>query len=135
MWDKLYEMKAAFKPEVNGELDTQNFMKFDEVLYSLFLAIACFNLLFIFLIIVVVSWCANYWPEYFEFIISWILQLPQELAQDPPGRFVTIYFVHVLVLIFCSIPITFSLKSVCSNSWVVKDVDYFEFGTSNKNQN
>ena len=32
VWDKLYEMAAAFKPEVNGELDTQNFMKFDEVL-------------------------------------------------------------------------------------------------------
>lgn len=31
IWDKLYEMDAAFKPEVNGELDTQNFMKFDEV--------------------------------------------------------------------------------------------------------
>ncbi|KAI4377063.1 hypothetical protein MLD38_014752 [Melastoma candidum] len=30
-WNKLYEMEAAFKPEVNGELDTQNFMKFDEV--------------------------------------------------------------------------------------------------------
>ncbi|KAJ0091683.1 hypothetical protein Patl1_13842 [Pistacia atlantica] len=30
-WDKLYEMEASFKPEVNGELDTQNFMKFDEV--------------------------------------------------------------------------------------------------------
>ncbi|CAI9093739.1 OLC1v1029299C5 [Oldenlandia corymbosa var. corymbosa] len=30
-WDKLYEMEAAYKPEVNGELDTQNFMKFDEV--------------------------------------------------------------------------------------------------------
>ncbi|EPS57773.1 hypothetical protein M569_17044, partial [Genlisea aurea] len=30
-WDKLYEMEAAFKPEVNGELDTQNFMKFDEI--------------------------------------------------------------------------------------------------------
>lgn len=24
-------MEAAFKPQVNGELDTQNFMKFDEV--------------------------------------------------------------------------------------------------------
>lgn len=35
MWDKLYETEAAFKPEVNGELDTQNFMKFDEVLHSL----------------------------------------------------------------------------------------------------
>ena len=33
MWDQLYEMEAAFKPEVNGELDTQNFMKFDEVNY------------------------------------------------------------------------------------------------------
>lgn len=31
LWDKLYEMEAAFKPEVNGELDTQNFMKFDEL--------------------------------------------------------------------------------------------------------
>ncbi|KAK8679372.1 hypothetical protein V6N13_144827 [Hibiscus sabdariffa] len=30
-WDKLYEMDAAFKPHVEGELDTQNFMKFDEV--------------------------------------------------------------------------------------------------------
>lgn len=30
-WDKLYDMDAAFKPEVNGELDTQNFMQFDEV--------------------------------------------------------------------------------------------------------
>ncbi|KAL6556689.1 hypothetical protein OROGR_005977 [Orobanche gracilis] len=30
-WDKLYEMEAAFTPEVNGELDTQNFMKFDEL--------------------------------------------------------------------------------------------------------
>ncbi|KAK9142288.1 hypothetical protein Syun_011688 [Stephania yunnanensis] len=31
VWDKLYETEAAFKPEVNGELDTQNFMKFDEM--------------------------------------------------------------------------------------------------------
>ncbi|KAG9451801.1 hypothetical protein H6P81_004705 [Aristolochia fimbriata] len=31
VWDKLYEMEAAFKPEVNGELDTQNFLKFDDV--------------------------------------------------------------------------------------------------------
>ncbi|XP_057776188.1 uncharacterized protein LOC130995056 isoform X1 [Salvia miltiorrhiza] len=30
-WDKLYDMEAAFKPEVNGELDTRNFMKFDEL--------------------------------------------------------------------------------------------------------
>ncbi|KAL4579526.1 hypothetical protein LXL04_015676 [Taraxacum kok-saghyz] len=30
MWDQLYEMEAVFKPEVNGELDTQSFMKFDE---------------------------------------------------------------------------------------------------------
>ncbi|OEL22377.1 Serine/threonine-protein kinase 38-like [Dichanthelium oligosanthes] len=29
-WDKLYQMKAAFIPEVNGELDTQNFEKFEE---------------------------------------------------------------------------------------------------------
>ncbi|RZC68187.1 hypothetical protein C5167_031443 [Papaver somniferum] len=31
VWHKLYEMEAAFKPEINGELDTQNFLKFDEV--------------------------------------------------------------------------------------------------------
>ncbi|CAG7886441.1 unnamed protein product [Brassica rapa] len=31
VWEKLYEMDAAYKPEVNDELDTQNFMKFDEV--------------------------------------------------------------------------------------------------------
>lgn len=30
VWDKLYEMEAAFKPEVTGELDTQNFYQFDE---------------------------------------------------------------------------------------------------------
>ncbi|XP_020585041.1 serine/threonine-protein kinase tricorner isoform X2 [Phalaenopsis equestris] len=33
-WDKLYEMDAAFKPEVNSELDTQNFLKFDEMLLT-----------------------------------------------------------------------------------------------------
>ncbi|KAK4760067.1 hypothetical protein SAY87_023198 [Trapa incisa] len=30
-WEKLYEMDAAFKPKVDGELDTQNFTKYDEV--------------------------------------------------------------------------------------------------------
>ncbi|XP_068641054.1 uncharacterized protein [Aristolochia californica] len=30
-WDKLYEIEAAYKPVVNGELDTQNFEKFDDV--------------------------------------------------------------------------------------------------------
>ncbi|XP_061352908.1 uncharacterized protein LOC133297734 [Gastrolobium bilobum] len=30
-WDKLYQMKAAFIPEVNDELDTQNFEEFEEV--------------------------------------------------------------------------------------------------------
>ncbi|CAN0904712.1 Serine/threonine-protein kinase 38-like [Linum grandiflorum] len=29
-WDKLYQMRAAFIPEVNDELDTQNFEKFEE---------------------------------------------------------------------------------------------------------
>ncbi|KAL2463134.1 AGC kinase family protein [Forsythia ovata] len=29
-WNKLYQMKAAFSPEVNDELDTQNFEKFEE---------------------------------------------------------------------------------------------------------
>ncbi|CAL9098994.1 uncharacterized protein LOC135638811 isoform X1 [Musa acuminata AAA Group] len=29
-WEKLYQMEAAFKPEVNDELDTQNFEKFEE---------------------------------------------------------------------------------------------------------
>lgn len=30
-WDELYHIEAAFLPEVNGELDTQNFEKFEEV--------------------------------------------------------------------------------------------------------
>ncbi|GAB4852152.1 hypothetical protein Ancab_016342 [Ancistrocladus abbreviatus] len=30
-WDSLYEIEAAYKPTVNGELDTQNFEKFAEV--------------------------------------------------------------------------------------------------------
>lgn len=29
-WDRLYQMDAAFKPEVKDELDTQNFEKFEE---------------------------------------------------------------------------------------------------------
>lgn len=29
-WEKLYEIEAAFKPEVTDELDTQNFEKFEE---------------------------------------------------------------------------------------------------------
>ncbi|KAF3341294.1 hypothetical protein FCM35_KLT10138 [Carex littledalei] len=29
-WEQLYQMEAAFIPEVNGELDTQNFEKFEE---------------------------------------------------------------------------------------------------------
>ncbi|WMV31908.1 hypothetical protein MTR67_025293 [Solanum verrucosum] len=29
-WDKIYQMEAAFIPEVNDELDTQNFEKFEE---------------------------------------------------------------------------------------------------------
>jgi len=30
-WEKIYQMEAAFIPEVNDDLDTQNFEKFDEV--------------------------------------------------------------------------------------------------------
>lgn len=30
-WDMLYEMEAAYKPTVNGDLDTQNFEKFPDV--------------------------------------------------------------------------------------------------------
>jgi serine/threonine kinase 38 len=30
-WDKLYDMEAAYIPEVEDELDTQNFEKFEEV--------------------------------------------------------------------------------------------------------
>ncbi|XP_022859137.1 serine/threonine-protein kinase orb6-like, partial [Olea europaea var. sylvestris] len=40
-WDKLYEMEAAFKPMVNGELDTQNFTKFDDVSIDLFISFLC----------------------------------------------------------------------------------------------
>ncbi|GBG64201.1 hypothetical protein CBR_g40901 [Chara braunii] len=31
-WDKVYQMEPAYRPEVNSELDTQNFEKFDESL-------------------------------------------------------------------------------------------------------
>ncbi|XP_022724054.1 serine/threonine-protein kinase tricorner-like isoform X2 [Durio zibethinus] len=30
-WNRLYQMEAAFIPEVNGDLDTQNFEKFEEL--------------------------------------------------------------------------------------------------------
>lgn len=30
-WENIYQMEAAFIPEVNNELDTQNFEKFEEV--------------------------------------------------------------------------------------------------------
>ncbi|XP_052187814.1 uncharacterized protein LOC127798344 isoform X2 [Diospyros lotus] len=33
-WDRIYQMDAAFIPEVNDELDTQNFEKFEEMLSS-----------------------------------------------------------------------------------------------------
>eukprot|EP00850_Spirogloea_muscicola_P014161 SM000100S09388 [mRNA] locus=s100:17795:20638:- [translate_table: standard] len=33
-WNRLYKMKAAFQPEVTGELDTQNFEKFPEEMLS-----------------------------------------------------------------------------------------------------
>ncbi|CAL4891053.1 unnamed protein product [Urochloa decumbens] len=34
-WEKLYQMEAAFIPEVNDELDTQNFEKFEETAPSM----------------------------------------------------------------------------------------------------
>ncbi|XP_011040527.1 PREDICTED: serine/threonine-protein kinase tricorner-like [Populus euphratica] len=34
-WDRLYQVEAAFKPEVKDELDTQNFEKFEELGTSL----------------------------------------------------------------------------------------------------
>lgn len=34
-WNRLYQMKAAFIPEVNDEMDTQNFEKFEEVYIAL----------------------------------------------------------------------------------------------------
>ncbi|CAO2818773.1 unnamed protein product [Amaranthus hypochondriacus] len=33
-WERIYQMEAAFIPEVNDELDTQNFEKFDEADYQ-----------------------------------------------------------------------------------------------------
>ncbi|CAN6901075.1 unnamed protein product [Brassica oleracea] len=33
-WDSIFDMDAAFVPEVNDDLDTQNFEKFDEILSS-----------------------------------------------------------------------------------------------------
>lgn len=36
-------MEAAFIPEVNGELDTQNFEKFEEVLISFSCQLLCYS--------------------------------------------------------------------------------------------
>ena len=36
-WDSIFDMDAAFVPEVNDDLDTQNFEKFDEVVTNLFI--------------------------------------------------------------------------------------------------
>lgn len=46
-WEKIYQMEAAFIPEVNDDLDTQNFEKFDEVFLFFILfssSSCCFNL-------------------------------------------------------------------------------------------
>jgi serine/threonine kinase 38 len=45
-WDRIYEMEAAYVPQVNDDLDTQNFEKFDEV-YDLL----CFTLSFIIIVV------------------------------------------------------------------------------------
>lgn len=46
-WDRLYQMEAAFIPEVNDELDTQNFENFEEVRDQYFFHFdATFNCLF-----------------------------------------------------------------------------------------
>lgn len=48
-WDKLYHIEAAFIPEVNDELDTQNFEKFDEVCVSWsFSCLFCINIFVLF---------------------------------------------------------------------------------------
>lgn len=52
-WDNIYNMEAAFIPEVNDELDTQNFEKFEEVLFLsfskiFFCKLIIFSLLFIY---------------------------------------------------------------------------------------
>lgn len=41
-WDALYEMEAAYKPTVNGDLDTQNFEKFTEVGQLFRFSLFCF---------------------------------------------------------------------------------------------
>lgn len=40
-WDMLYEMEAAYKPTVTGDLDTQNFEKFPEVSTKMFMYWKC----------------------------------------------------------------------------------------------
>lgn len=44
-WEKLYQMEAAFTPEVNDELDTQNFEKFEEVFDYFRLFLFCISIL------------------------------------------------------------------------------------------
>lgn len=39
-WERIFQMEAAFIPEVKDELDTQNFEKFDEV--HRYISYSCF---------------------------------------------------------------------------------------------
>nr|BAK61822.1 serine/threonine-protein kinase [Citrus unshiu] len=84
VWDKLYEMEAAFKPEINGELDTQNFMKFDEWPYKEAPKVASFTVL-VFVMVPLQSSLFLNWYSVLSY--SWILQHLEELVQDPHERY------------------------------------------------
>ncbi|GFS43418.1 AGC (cAMP-dependent, cGMP-dependent and protein kinase C) kinase family protein [Actinidia rufa] len=111
VWDKLYEMEAAFKPEVNGELDTQNFLKFDERHKARKLAP---------LTVMCLSWKESNTMAFqgdlllmFSILPRWILQQQQEWVQDRCER------VYVLSRDFCPGPPSLNPKS-CDMGVVLK---------------
>lgn len=78
-WEKLYQMKAAFIPEVNDELDTQNFEKFEEVQEFLHFCRCCCAP-FLFLILAVVMLVVT--------MFRWITKFQLRQDQVHGGRFV-----------------------------------------------
>jgi serine/threonine kinase 38 len=61
-WDRIYEMEAAYVPQVNDDLDTQNFEKFDEV-YDLLCSTLSFIIIVVFFpffgVMCVTGWIAQ----------------------------------------------------------------------------
>lgn len=85
-WDKLYQMKAAFIPEVNDELDTQNFEKFEEVCgsrFSLGFPHQCYSNPFGAIVI-----CLVLMSSFANFVCRVTIKFQQQQNQVHGGRFV-----------------------------------------------